>query len=166
MDKKQTREEIKAESRAELERRVAAGIPHGPKGDKLQETSSTFGGHVVPVRDDTEGHVEGPVGTWNTSGTEVAKPVAWERDRYDEQNRNSLRSHGMTAADQAYRLAEQGNEVIVEAVQKAQEETPTEVTPLPQNNTTRMATELGVSVDEALESETEEKKPRSKKTDK
>lgn len=44
---------------------------------KLDELSAKA---EIPVRDDTEGHVEGPEGTWNTSGIEVAKPVALHRD--------------------------------------------------------------------------------------
>lgn len=45
--------EAKAKAREELERRLLAGEPH------------------AAVVDTTVGHVEGPAGTWNTSGVEL-----------------------------------------------------------------------------------------------
>lgn len=102
----------------------------------------------IPVRDDTENHVEGPVGSWNTSGTEVAKPTTLERDRYDEQVRNGLPSHGMTPADEVYRRAQKGDETVLGALDDAKaaeakaakkngEDTP--VLPVPQTNADRVA---------------------------
>lgn len=93
-------------------------------------------GDVLPAIDDTEGHREGPVGTWNTSGTEVAKPEVLERDRYDEQVRNGSRD--VSAKDQAYRAAEAGDEKVLAALADVAKDAPVAV-PVPENNVTRAA---------------------------